>query len=71
MNRIAWPQLMRLGLAELRLPPDTFWSLTPVELMLLAGQGNQPAPLSRSGFRDLAARYPDSAARLQLELDLK
>jgi uncharacterized phage protein (TIGR02216 family) len=26
--RIAWPRLMRLGLVELQLAPEVFWSLT-------------------------------------------
>jgi uncharacterized phage protein (TIGR02216 family) len=71
MTRIAWPLLMRLGLSELRLPPDTFWALTPVELMLLTGQGSSQAPLTRSGFRDLSSRFPDAGVRTQMEMDLE
>jgi uncharacterized phage protein (TIGR02216 family) len=71
MSRIAWPKLMRLGLGELRLAPDTFWALTPVELMLLTGEGSCRAPISRGDFLDLAARFPDGAARTQMELDSK
>ena len=36
MTRIAWSGLMRLGLVQLRLTPETFWALTPAELMLIA-----------------------------------
>ena len=59
MTRIAWPGLMQLGLVQLRLAPEVFWSLTPAELMLMAGQGSGRAALTRSGLADLAARFPD------------
>jgi uncharacterized phage protein (TIGR02216 family) len=58
--RIAWPRLMRLGLVELGLAPDVFWSLTPAELMLLAGMdGSGAGAMNRSAFETLMARYPD------------
>jgi uncharacterized phage protein (TIGR02216 family) len=63
MTGIAWPQLMRLGLADLRLTPEAFWNLTPVELMLMAGLGQGPASPSRADFAALAARFPDRPAR--------
>ena len=52
---------MRLGMVELRLSPDRFWALTPAELMLMAGvgAGGEVASLSRAGFADLAASFPD------------
>ena len=50
---------MRLGLVDLRLSPDRFWALTPAELMLMAGGGGEVASLSRAGFSDLAASFPD------------
>ncbi len=59
MTRIAWSGLMRLGLVELRLPPEVFWSLTPAELMLMAGLGGERASMTRAGLADLAARFPD------------
>ncbi|WP_424927677.1 rcc01693 family protein [Amaricoccus tamworthensis] len=61
MNRIAWPQLMRLGLAGLGLTPETFWQLTPVELMLMAGGGDGPPVPTRKTFEELASRFPDAA----------
>ncbi len=60
MSRIAWARLMRLGLVELRLTPETFWSLTPAELFMLAGVGDGPAALTRAGLDDLVARFPDA-----------
>lgn len=56
---IAWPQLMRLGMTRLGLTPDVFWNLTPVELMLMSGQSGSGETLSREGFTDLLARFPD------------
>ena len=50
---------MRLGLVDLRLRPDQFWALTPAELMLMAGVDGDVASLSRAGFADLAASFPD------------
>jgi uncharacterized phage protein (TIGR02216 family) len=58
MTRIDWAGLMRLGLVELRLAPEVFWSLTPGELMLIAGIGPRPA-LTRAGLAELLARFPD------------
>lgn len=60
MRRIAWPQLMRLGLVHLRLSPEAFWNLTPAELMLMAGSGAGHEALNRTGLAELAARFPDA-----------
>lgn len=60
MTKIAWPGLMRLGLVRLGLAPEVFWSLTPAELMLLAGEGEAPRAMDRAGFAALAARFPDA-----------
>lgn len=59
MSRIAWGGLMRLGLVELRLAPEAFWSLTPAELMLVAGIGPGRAAMTRAGLEQLLARFPD------------
>jgi uncharacterized phage protein (TIGR02216 family) len=51
---------MRLGLVELRLPPEVFWQLTPAELLFLAGYDAQSADvLGRAGLEALMARFPD------------
>lgn len=61
MRRIAWRQLMRLGLVDLGLAPGVFWALTPAELMFLAGlDGPGPALLDRRGLDALMARFPDA-----------
>ena len=59
MWRIAWAGLMRLGLRELRLPPDVFWDLTPMELLLVAGSGPGRGALTRAGLEALQERFPD------------
>lgn len=59
MSRIAWPRLMQLGLVHLGLSPDTFWNLTPAELMLMSGRCNGREALTRAGLDELAARFPD------------
>ena len=59
MSKVNWAALMRLGLVDLRLSPDRFWALTPAELMLMAGVGVEGASLSRAGFADLVASFPD------------
>lgn len=62
MKRIAWAGLMRLGLMRLGLAPEVFWSLTPAELMLIAGESGAPRAMSRAVFGKLAARFPDDGA---------
>jgi len=58
---IDWGNLMRIGLTHLRLLPDQFWSLTPVELMLMAGiePGGTPT-MTRARLDDLCAQFPDT-----------
>lgn len=63
MRRIAWPQLMRLGLVHLRLSPKDFWDLTPAELMLMAGSDVGPEALNRAGLAELAKKFPDISGR--------
>jgi uncharacterized phage protein (TIGR02216 family) len=64
VRRIAWRSLMRLGLVELGLAPEVFWSLTPAELMFLAGPDMLGgASLTRAGLDDLMARFPDDGRK--------
>ncbi|QHQ34558.1 rcc01693 family protein [Algicella marina] len=60
MSRVAWPNLMDLGMRQLGLQPDLFWDLTPAELMFLAGaDATGGACLTRTGLDALMAKYPD------------
>lgn len=57
-----WPGLMRLGLGVLRLDPDVFWSMTPVEFRYaLEGAGVIPegGGMARSALETLMASFPD------------
>ena len=60
MTRIDWPGLVRAGLGQLRLPPDVFWRLTPVELQIMLGADNALPPLTRARLAELAAAFPDA-----------
>ena len=59
MSRIDWPGLMRAGLFELRLSPEVFWRLTPVELKIMLGAENTAPALTRARLEELAAAFPD------------
>jgi len=63
MSKVAWPALLRAGLRDLRLDPETFWSLTPAELQLMLGSGAQAGPLLSSGLDALMSAYPDETKR--------
>jgi uncharacterized phage protein (TIGR02216 family) len=54
-----WPALMRVGLHRLRLEPDVFWALTPVELQVMLGSTAAEKPMLRDGLAALMAAYPD------------
>ncbi|MGF1500819.1 MAG: rcc01693 family protein [Paracoccaceae bacterium] len=60
---VDWGALMRAGLGALRLPPETFWTMTPVEFRrALEGAGLAAAvapPLRRSELERLIERFPD------------
>ncbi|MEL6519885.1 MAG: rcc01693 family protein [Pseudomonadota bacterium] len=51
---------MRLGLHILRLPPEQFWRLTPIELLVMLGQEACEPPITRARLDALAAAYPDT-----------
>jgi uncharacterized phage protein (TIGR02216 family) len=61
-GRIDWPRLMAAGLGALRLAPDVFWTMTPVELAAAlegAGLTRRAAAPSRQAVMEMMARYPD------------
>lgn len=59
MRAMDWPGLMRAGLGQLRLTPDQFWRLSPMELRMMLGTKWASPPLSRARLDELAAAYPD------------
>jgi len=54
-----WAGLLRAGLHDLRLSPDAFWRLTPVELAVMTGRAGQAGPLGRSALEALMQAFPD------------
>ena len=69
VGRVAWAELMRLGLGTLRLPPELFWAMTPVELQRalegagVLARGGGGAWMSRGALEALMARFPDADRR--------
>ena len=60
MTGFDWPALLRAGLQVLRLRPDEFWALTPVELLLMLGiEKGGVDSLSRAGLAELSKKFPD------------
>lgn len=59
MSEIDWAGLLRVGLHELRLSPEVFWRLTPVELRIMRGAEAMAPPLTRARLEELAKSFPD------------
>ncbi len=59
MARLDWPGLLRAGLQGLRLTPEAFWRLTPIELKLMLGADGTGPGLTRAGLDALTAAFPD------------
>ena len=65
-ERIDWDALMRLGLGQLRLPPEVFWAMTPKEFSCaVEGAGlvasGAAGGLRRGELETLMGRFPDAA----------
>lgn len=65
MTRLDWPGLMRAGMGHLRLTPEQFWRLSPVELRIMLGAEATSPPLTRARLEELAAAYPDQDKRAE------
>jgi uncharacterized phage protein (TIGR02216 family) len=59
MKGVDWPGLMHVGLARLRLRPDEFWGLTPIEFLLLTGLGAGGRSTTREALERLGREFPD------------
>ncbi len=59
MRSLDWLSLMRAGLVELRLRPGDFWSLTPLELLVLLDKFRDHSPTTREVLERLAREFPD------------
>lgn len=59
MTSFDWPALMRLGINRLRLPPEEFWRLTPIEFLLLIGQQDAASSTTRETLDQLVRAFPD------------
>lgn len=57
MNRTRWGAWLAHALAAFAIAPAAFWDLSLREWRALNGAG--AAPLTRSDFTALAARFPD------------
>ncbi len=65
-----WARVLHVGLCLLRLPPQSFWAMTPVEFHAAAGGLSSPrATVSRADLDGLMARFPDSRASLDTRND--
>ncbi|MEM1360147.1 MAG: rcc01693 family protein [Pseudomonadota bacterium] len=54
-----WPAMRQRALYDLRLTPDQFWALTPVEFMLMLGLSDDALPMGRAGLERLCREFPD------------
>ncbi len=65
-DAVDWPGLMRLGLGVLRLPPEAFWAMTPIEFQRalegagVLAPGGGSAWMGRDTLERLMARFPDA-----------
>ena len=63
-----WPAIQHLGLCLLRLSTDTFWALTPGEILIMAGACRpRGAGLQRGDLNALMAAFPDRPATGQTD----
>ena len=65
-EELAWVELMQLGLGALRLAPEVFWGMTPVELQRalegagILASGGAGSWMERATLEGLIARFPDN-----------
>lgn len=61
MTPFPWSEAIGFGLGILRLPPESFWAMTPRELALAIKSvtGRNGQPFARDILDDLMTRFPD------------
>lgn len=59
MSSLDWSSLLRAGLGQLRLRPEEFWNLTPIEFLLLTGNLGAAPPTTRDTLERLSRAFPD------------
>jgi uncharacterized phage protein (TIGR02216 family) len=60
MTQFDWAAMMRVGLYDLRLHPDQFWGLTPLEFLIISGlEARETAAMTRAVLQELCAQFPD------------
>jgi len=60
MSGFDWSSMMRIGLHQMRLKPDDFWGLTPLEFMIISGlEGRKSLMMTRADLIGLCTRFPD------------
>lgn len=63
-NTLPWPELMRIGMGQLRMAPDQFWACTPKEFKAVlegaTGKSSEQT-ISRSILNDLIRQHPDNS----------
>lgn len=69
MTGIDWPGLLRVALYDLRLEPQQFWRLTPMELRIMLGAETTTPPLTRARLNELAAAFPDIRREMENDTD--
>lgn len=62
-GRLEWRGLMRLGLGRLGLTPETFWAMSPAELMAAAEGRGLLTVAERPALEALMAAFPDEDSR--------
>jgi uncharacterized phage protein (TIGR02216 family) len=59
MSALDWTALLRAGLSQLRLRPDEFWSLSPIEFLALTGHLGAAHATTRDALERLSRAFPD------------
>ena len=60
MTPFPWKEAMAFGFGVMRLPPQQFWAMTPLELAYaIEAIHGRSSPLDRETFSELMRKFPD------------